>query len=104
MPILARLTLVEGAIHDITLTASKRTSGGFGRQTGSNSNVGHSFPFRHGVEAVEIGGRGRAAGARRNEKIADGREDTDEPLQVPGRSKALHRPLASPEWQMRILR
>jgi hypothetical protein len=51
-----------------------------------------------------MGGRGGAVGARRNEKIADGREDTDEPLQVPGRSKALHRPLASAERQMRILR
>ena len=88
----------------VTLTPSKRTSGRFGRRTGSSSNVGHSFPFRHGVEAVEMGGRGGAAGARWNEKIADGREDTDEPLQVPGRSKALHRPFASPERQMRILR
>jgi hypothetical protein len=51
-----------------------------------------------------MGGRGGAAGARWNESIADGREDTDEPLQVPGHSKALHRPLASPEWQMRIYR
>jgi hypothetical protein len=68
----------------VTLTASKCTSGRIGRRTGSGSNVGHSFPFRHGVEAVQMGGRGGAAGARWNEKIADGREDTDEPLQVPG--------------------
>jgi hypothetical protein len=50
-----------------------------------------------------MGGRSGAAGAGWNEKIADGREDTDEPLQVPGRPKALHHPLSSPEWQMRIL-
>jgi hypothetical protein len=51
-----------------------------------------------------MGGRGGAVRVGWNEKIADGREDTDEPLQVPGRPKALHRPLASPEWQMGILR
>jgi hypothetical protein len=39
-----------------------------------------------------------------SEEIADGREDTDEPLQVLGRSKALHHPLSSTERQMRILR
>ncbi len=51
-----------------------------------------------------MGGRSRAAGARWNEKIAGGREHADKPLQVPGRSKALHHPLSSPERQMRILR
>src|SRR5215217_1138853 len=60
MPILARLTLVEGAIHDITLTAAKRTSGRFGRRAGSTSNVGHNSPLRHGVEAVQTHGRGGA--------------------------------------------
>jgi hypothetical protein len=57
--------------------------GQFGRRTGSSSNVSHSSPFRHGIEAVQMRGRGGAAGARWNEEIADGREDTDEPLQVP---------------------
>jgi len=51
-----------------------------------------------------MGGRGGAAGARWDEVIADGREHADEPLQVPGRSKALHRPLSSAERQMRIFR
>jgi hypothetical protein len=51
-----------------------------------------------------MGGRSGAAGAGWNEKIADGREDTDEPLQVPGRPKALHHPLSSTERQMRIFR
>jgi hypothetical protein len=51
-----------------------------------------------------MGGRGGAVGAGWNEKIADGREDTDEPLQVSGGSKALPRPLSSPERQVRILR
>lgn len=46
---------------------------------------------------------GRAAGAGWNEKVADGREDTDEPLQVPGRSKALPRPFSPAERRMRIL-
>ena len=104
MPILACLTLVEGAIHDITLTATTRTEVRFGRKTGSSSNVGHRLPFRHGFGAVEMGGGGGAAGARWNEKIADGREDIHEPLQVPGRSKSLHHPLSPPERQMRILR
>ena len=49
-------------------------------------------------------GRSGTAGAGWNEKIADGREDTDEPLQVPGRPEALHHPLSSTERQMRILR
>src|SRR5919107_3157 len=72
--------------------------------TASSGDIRRDFPLRHCVEAVEMGGRGGAAGAGWNEEIADGREDTDEPLQVPGRSKALHHPLASAERQMRILR
>jgi hypothetical protein len=51
-----------------------------------------------------VGGSGRAAGAGWNEEIADGREHADEPLQVPGRSRALHHPLSPTERQMRILR
>jgi len=53
---------------------------------------------------VQTRGRGRAAGAGWNEEIADGREDTDKPLQVPGRSKTLHYPLSAPEREMRIFR
>ena len=49
-------------------------------------------------------GRSRTAGAGWNEKTADGRKDTDEPLQVPGRPEALHHSLSSTERQMRILR
>ena len=51
-----------------------------------------------------MGGKGRAAGARWHKEIADGREDTDEALQASRRSKALPRPLAPAEGQMRILR
>jgi hypothetical protein len=29
------------------------------------------------IEAVKVGGKGRAAGARGNEQVADGREHTD---------------------------
>src|SRR5215212_3302727 len=72
--------------------------------TASSGDAGRRLPFRHGVEAVEMGGRGGAVGAGWNEKIADGREDTDEPLQVFGASKALHHPFSSTERQMRILR
>src|SRR6478735_6996031 len=68
----------------------------------SSGDIRRGFPFRHGIEAVEMGGRGGAVGAGWNEKIADGREHADEPLQVPGRLKALHHPLSSPERQMRI--
>ena len=49
-------------------------------------------------------GRSGTAGAGWNEKIADGREYTDEPLQVPGQPEALHHSLSSTERQMRILR
>jgi hypothetical protein len=49
-----------------------------------------------------MGGRGGAVRAGWNEKIADGREDIHEPLQVPGRSKALHHPLSLAERKMRI--
>ena len=68
----------------------------------SSGDIRRGFPFRHGIEAVEMGGRGGAVGAGWNEEIADGREDIHEPLQVPGRLKALHHPLSSPERQMRI--
>jgi hypothetical protein len=88
---------IKGLVGAVTLTASTRTVVRFGRRRGSSSNVGYRFPFRHGVEAVQMGGRGEAAGAGRDEEIADGREHTDEPLQVPGRSKALHPPLSPTE-------
>ena len=52
--------------------------------TASSGDIRRDFPFRRGVEAVKVGRTGGAAGAGWNEKIADGREDTDEPLQVPG--------------------
>ena len=55
--------------------------------TASSGDAGRRLPFRHGVEAVKMGGRGRAAGAGWNEKIADGREHVDEPLQVLGDRK-----------------
>ena len=71
--------------------------------TASSGDIRRDFPFRHGVEAVKVGRTGGAVRAGWNEEITDGREDTDEPLQVPGRSKALHHELSSPERQMRIL-
>src|SRR3954462_15445717 len=72
--------------------------------TASSGDIRRDFPRRHGVEAVKVGSAGRAAGAGWNEKVADGREHDDEPLQPSGRSKALPRPFASAKWQMRILR
>jgi hypothetical protein len=72
--------------------------------TPSSGDIRRDFPLRHGVEAVKVGSAGRAAGAGWNEKVADGREHDDEPLQPSGRSKALPRPFASAKWQMRILR
>jgi hypothetical protein len=62
------------------------------------------LPLRQGIEAVKMGSKGRAAGVGWDEKIADGREDVHEPLQVPGRSKALHDPLSPSQRQMRVLR
>jgi hypothetical protein len=53
---------------------------------------------------MQMGSKSRAAGPGWNEEIADSRKDPDEPLQVPGRSKALHHPLSSTERQMRVLR
>ena len=52
--------------------------------TASSGDACRDFPLHHGIEAVQTRGRGRAVGVRWNEEIADGREDTDEPLQVPG--------------------
>src|SRR5918995_4862124 len=72
--------------------------------TASNNDIRRDFPLRHGVEAVKVGSAGRAAGAGWNEKVADGREHLDEPLQPSGRSKALPHPFSSAERQMRILR
>src|SRR6516162_4565240 len=46
---------------------------------------------------------GGATGTGRDEQIADGGEDSDEPLQASRGSKALHRPLSPSQGQMRIL-
>ena len=72
--------------------------------TASSGDIRRDFPIRHGIEAVKVGRTGRAAGAGWNKKVADGREHVDEPLQPSSRSKALPRPFASAERQMRILR
>jgi hypothetical protein len=45
--------------------------------------------LRHGVEAMKMGGQGGATGTGRDEEIADGGEDGDEPLQACRRSNAL---------------
>jgi hypothetical protein len=50
-----------------------------------------------------MGGQGGATGTGRDEEIADGGEDGDEPLQASRRSKAPHRPLASSQRQVRVL-
>ena len=50
-----------------------------------------------------MGGKCGATGTGRDEEIADGGEDGDEPLQTSRRSKALHRPLASSQRQVRVL-
>ena len=50
-----------------------------------------------------MGGKGGATGRGRDEEIADGGEDGDEPLQASRRSKALHRPFASSQRQVRVL-
>jgi hypothetical protein len=49
---------------------------------GSNSDASRAFPFRHGFEAVKMGGKRGAAGMGWNEEIADSRKDTDKPLQT----------------------
>ena len=51
-------------------------------QTGSGGDAGHGLPLRHGVEAMKMGGQGGATGTGRDEEIADGGEDGDEPLQA----------------------
>ena len=51
-----------------------------------------------------MGGKGGATGTGRDEEIADGGEDGNEPLQASRKSKALHRPLASSQRQVRVLR
>src|SRR5258708_7344227 len=67
-------------------------------------DAGGGFSFVHGVEAMRMGGKSGAAGTGRDEEIADARADGDEPLQVSGGSKGLHRPLASSQRQERIFR
>ena len=34
-----------------------------------------ALPFRHGIEAVQVGGKGRAAGTGRNEQVSGSRKD-----------------------------
>jgi hypothetical protein len=52
---------------------------------------------------MKMGGKGGATGTGRDEEIADGGEDSDEPLQASRRSKPLHRPFASSQRQLRVL-
>jgi hypothetical protein len=77
--ILARPTLVEGAIHDITLTGIGRIEANSVVLIASSSNLGRDFPFRHGVEAVKMGGKSGAVGARWDEEVPDGGEHRGEP-------------------------
>src|SRR5580704_11398636 len=72
-------------------------------RTYSGGDAGHGLPLRHGVEAMKMGGKGGATGTGRDEEIADGGEDSDEPLQASRRSKPLHRPFASSQRQLRVL-
>ena len=58
-------------------------------QTGSGGDAGCGLPLHYGVEAMKMGGKGGATGTGRDEEIADGGEDGDEPLQACRRSKAL---------------
>src|SRR4029077_3728113 len=71
--------------------------------TDSGGDAGHGLPMRHGVEAMNMGGKGGATGTGGDEENADGGEDGDEPLQASRRSKALHRPFASSQRQVRVL-
>jgi hypothetical protein len=65
------------------------------RQKCSSGHARHSFPIRHGIEAMKMDGKSRAAGAEWNEEIPDGREHPNKSLQASRRSKALHRPFPS---------
>jgi hypothetical protein len=56
----------------------------------------------HGVQSMEMGGKGRAVGPGRYKEIADGEEDGNEPLQASRGAKALHHPLALSQRDMRI--
>ena len=47
---------------------------------GLGGDAGNGLPLRHGVEAMKMGGKGGATGTGRDEEIADGGEDGDEPL------------------------
>jgi MFS family permease len=78
--------------------------GKFSRMTVSSGDIRRDSPRCHGVDAVKVGSAGRAARAGWNEKVTDGREHVDEPLQTSGRSKALPRPFSPAEREMRILR
>lgn len=54
--------------------------GAFSLVTGSGGDAGHGFPVRHGVQTMQMGGQGGAMGSGRDEQVADGGEDRDEPL------------------------
>src|SRR6516225_11278654 len=52
---------------------------------------------------MKMRGESGTMGTGRDEQVADGGEDGDEPLQASRGSKALHRPLSPSQGQMRIL-
>jgi len=73
------------------------SDGGRGRAisavpSSSDGDAGHGFPVCHGVQTLQMSGEGLAAGP---EKIADGGENADEPLQSSRGSKALHHSFAA---------
>lgn len=71
--------------------------GAFGLVAGSGGEAGDGFPVRHGAQTMPMGGEGGATGPGRDEQIADGGEDGDEPLQASRGAKALHHALALSE-------
>jgi len=84
----------------VTLTVGGRRKANSTSRPNSGGDVGHGFPLRHGVQTMEMGGKGEAAGTRWDEVIADRGKDDDEPLQACRGSKALHRPLTSAQGKV----
>jgi hypothetical protein len=87
----------------VTLTERVRREAVSAAGAGSSGDAGDGFPVRHGVKTMQMGGKGGATGAGRDEEIAYGGEDRDEPLQASQGAEPLHRPLTSSQRQVLIL-
>ena len=60
----------------------------------SGKHASCGSPFRHGPQAVDVGGKRSLVRPGRNEQVPDSGKDRGEPLQTSDRPEALHYPLS----------